>query len=43
MGKAAQKILKNIRATRDAIQASGADAVTVHVPVSKNVNGTTYG
>jgi putative transcriptional regulator len=32
MGKAAQKILKNIRATRAAIQTSGVDAVTVHVP-----------
>ena len=32
MGKAAQKILKNIRATRAAIQASGVDAVTVHMP-----------
>ena len=32
MGKAAQKILKNIRATRAAIQASGVDALTVHVP-----------
>ena len=32
MGKAAQKILKNIRATRAAIQVSGASALTVHMP-----------
>jgi putative transcriptional regulator len=32
MGKAAQKILKNIRATRAAVQVSGAGALTVHLP-----------
>jgi len=32
VGKAAQKILKNIRATRAAVQGSGASALTVHVP-----------
>jgi hypothetical protein len=32
MGNAAQKIPKNIRATRASIKASGADALTVHVP-----------
>src|SRR5215213_7379251 len=32
MGKAAQKILKNIRATRAAVQLSGAGALTVHLP-----------
>ena len=32
MGKAAQKILKNMLATCAAIQAHGLDALTVHVP-----------
>ena len=32
MGKAAEKILKNVRATRAAIRAGGIDAMRIHVP-----------
>ena len=37
MGKAAEKILRNIRATRAAIRADGIGAVRVHVPVAVDV------
>lgn len=43
MDKPAQKILKNIWASRIAVQAFSASALTVHIPDHiEAVNGSTY-